>query len=388
VGSLKGEENLINVRDYGARGNGIADDTIAIQKAIDYTNSKKGGTVFIPEGIYMATHIRLYSNITLTGTGEKTILKLKNNCLKEDRLNEGGIDYNGIPLLYNTYSSSEKKKNIVIKNLKLDGNYQNQKKEGANYSWGMFLYGIRDSLIENVFVTNFLNHGIIVKEAENTVISKCKANDNGQDRVRGFPSAIGGNGIVVYFRSNNVSLKDSIANNNTVIGIESEGRSGPVIGKNKNIKIINCRAEANWRANYLILLSDNVTLEAPVSIKAESGIKIVGSANVYINNPLIEDAGMVYPLYQKFPDIQAAIAVRPEIFGKNGTSNNINVKGATIKNPLKKTIYLQDVHNSSFEASIIGSGADSPVFIEDSPVSTDIDISKVKAESRFKKGSK
>ena len=41
-----------NVRSYGAVGNGIADDTIAFQKAIDAL-PEDGGTVFVPPGTYV-----------------------------------------------------------------------------------------------------------------------------------------------------------------------------------------------------------------------------------------------------------------------------------------------------------------------------------------------
>ena len=47
----------INVKDFGAVGDGVADDTAAIQAAIDYldtgSDTVSGGTVFIPRGTYI-----------------------------------------------------------------------------------------------------------------------------------------------------------------------------------------------------------------------------------------------------------------------------------------------------------------------------------------------
>jgi len=43
---------FVSVKDFGAVGDGVTDDTAAINAAIVYANSKGGGTVFFPSGIY------------------------------------------------------------------------------------------------------------------------------------------------------------------------------------------------------------------------------------------------------------------------------------------------------------------------------------------------
>jgi len=57
--------NLYNVRAFGAKGDGKALDSPAINKAIDAAAAAGGGTVFIPAGTYRSFSIRLKSNITL-----------------------------------------------------------------------------------------------------------------------------------------------------------------------------------------------------------------------------------------------------------------------------------------------------------------------------------
>ena len=64
-----------NVRDFGARGDGIADDTLAFRAAVAAI-PETGGTLYIPQGTYGLTgNINLKSNIVVKGAGGLTILK-------------------------------------------------------------------------------------------------------------------------------------------------------------------------------------------------------------------------------------------------------------------------------------------------------------------------
>lgn len=59
----------VNVRTFGAQGDGLSDDTVAIQRAIDGAYARNGNVVFFPSGIYVVSQIILKQGISLSGSG-------------------------------------------------------------------------------------------------------------------------------------------------------------------------------------------------------------------------------------------------------------------------------------------------------------------------------
>jgi parallel beta-helix repeat protein len=96
--------DVVNVKDFGAVGDGVTDDTIAIQSAINITTE-----VFFPSGTYIVSSLLIPSDTTLSGeAGPSSIIKRKNNTS------------NGYFIKANI------QKNIGFYNLTIDGNKANQ----------------------------------------------------------------------------------------------------------------------------------------------------------------------------------------------------------------------------------------------------------------------
>ena len=70
----------VSVKDFGAIGNGVADDSTAIQNAINYVDSLNGGNVYFPVGEYLAGGLIIDSEyVNLTGASEASIIRVKNS---------------------------------------------------------------------------------------------------------------------------------------------------------------------------------------------------------------------------------------------------------------------------------------------------------------------
>jgi polygalacturonase len=62
---LAAEKPALNVLDFGAKGDGLTKNTAAIQKALDACAENGGGTVLVPEGVYLTGSLILHANTTL-----------------------------------------------------------------------------------------------------------------------------------------------------------------------------------------------------------------------------------------------------------------------------------------------------------------------------------
>src|SRR5690348_13937216 len=114
-----------NVKDWGALGDGISDDTIPIANAINAANTAGGGNVVFPPGTYITSTQLLYSKVHLSGSGiEATVLKLKsgtNADLLKGSVNGYGATFVNVAAA-NATGSTGGIYNWSLQHLTLDGN--------------------------------------------------------------------------------------------------------------------------------------------------------------------------------------------------------------------------------------------------------------------------
>ena len=58
-------DKVFNIKDFGAKADGVSDNSDAFKKAITACNESGGGKVLVPEGEYLTGPIHLKSNVNL-----------------------------------------------------------------------------------------------------------------------------------------------------------------------------------------------------------------------------------------------------------------------------------------------------------------------------------
>ena len=156
--NLRINDIAINVKTFGAKGDNITDDTLAIQGAID-SLKLTGGTVFFPKGIYRTNaSINLYSNIKLKGDSwTTTFIKPLNTAVIDN--NHGVVQNYGFTTgvnLWDYYAPypAGLSMGIQLEDICIDGNRANQLTGN-----GLCIYGGKWTF-KNISVINTANRGI------------------------------------------------------------------------------------------------------------------------------------------------------------------------------------------------------------------------------------
>ena len=258
-----------NVRDYGALGNGVHDDTTAIQAAINSLPSD-GGTVNIPAGRYLVDAVRSIkprSRMLLQLAPDATLVVKPNSAEKAYliyALSVSDVEIAGGQVIGDRYGHLGTTgewghavfvrgcTRVTVRDMRLADCWGDGLSIGAALVWQGDPIASEDVVVANVVSTNNRRQGISIGRANNVVLRDSEfSNSNGTAPECGIdiePDDPGtsnvvsienctfrGNrkyGMLCYKRSRNTTIRRCTVENNGSCGIVTVGSTGVMIESN------------------------------------------------------------------------------------------------------------------------------------------------------------
>jgi parallel beta-helix repeat protein len=324
---------IFNVQNFGAKGDGITDDTAAIQNAIDAAAAAGGGQVYMPTGTYIVSGgvepsdgcLMLKSNVYLYGDGMgATTVKVAD-----------GSDTKITGVIRSAYG--EETHDFGVSNLTIDGNrdHTTGKIDGwfNGYIPGQAGYDSNVTL-DSVEIKDCSGYGFDPHEQTvNMVIKNSVSHGNGLDGfVADFlsDSTFENNvaydndrhGFNVVTSTHDFTMTNNVAYDNGGNGIVVQ-RGSEDIPSPSNITITGGEVYGNGAEGVLIKLSSDVTVSGvEIHDNASAGIRIYGSNHVEIIDNTLSNNSLGNPvpeiIIQSYND---TLGVSGKYF--NGSDNTI-----------------------------------------------------------------
>lgn len=298
---------IFNVKDYGAIGDGVADDTAAIQAAINAASAAGGGQVYAPEGTYIVSAgeepsdgcLMLKSNVYLYGDG----MGLTNIKVAD------GSDTKITGVIRSAYG--EETHDFGISNLTIDGNRDNT--TGKIDGWfNGFIPGQEghDSnvTLDGVEIKDCSGYGFDPHEQTiNMVIKNSVSHGNGLDGfVADFlvDSVFENNiaydndrhGFNIVTSSHEFTMTNNVSYGNGSTGIVIQ-RGSENIASPYNVIITGGEVYDNGAEGILVKLSSEVTVSGvDIHDNGSAGVRIYGSSNVTVENNTLTNNSLTNPV--------------------------------------------------------------------------------------------
>lgn len=280
--------DTVSVKDFGAVGDGVTDDTATMQAAIDYAVAN-GRDLFIPDGTYIVNQLvynsTSYANMpSIYGAGRnQTIIKKKAGSTV------------GALLTVGAFASTNFMANVTIEGITFDG------LNSSTTTWGVICYNFVRSRIVNCVFKNCYN-GVYFQGGIASWLVDCVIIDNRQGfTADSFASSAGANWPNYHI------LQRCIVSDNTLWGVYFDN--------GRMLRLLDCDVEGNGTtadtttggvrvganidsedagANPFGIVITNTWLE---SNKGTAPIVMLSGRNMIYNCNMVANVDAVYDIY-------------------------------------------------------------------------------------------
>ena len=277
-------EESVSVKDFGAVGDGVADDTAAIQAAIDNANG-----LYFPHGTYLVSaQINLKSDLSITADiGAKILLDtgvtpyvLRGTSISNVSIVNLEIEGNGASGYSTVYIDNSS--NIYINNCKIT-------KSGAT---GLYFVVCSFVKVENCELSNNYYYGLEFRDCDGC---KAFANNCYENGDTGVATSTGGRGIMLW-RSRSCYIAGNRLSLNTEYGFRIYSEAADTTTSNYNVVTGNVFLD-NVRADLVLydegaafsfvsrnVISDNIVYRSVDTTDLNTVCVLHGDFNTYVNN--------------------------------------------------------------------------------------------------------
>jgi len=218
--------DTVSVKDFGAVGDGVTDDTIAIQAAIDAVNSAGGGKVVVPAGIYIIGAVSV-AGISVGVAG----IVLKNNVvLQIDGTLKVKSNVYGVGAFYGAIRTLD----VGVSNVKItgtgfiDGNKANQ--IASVQCNNIYLIAVSNVTIDGISSINANGQAIQITAVTGSTITDVSVHNTVVKNANGI-------GIQVSHCGGNLVIADNLVDTTADNCIDVYNENGTVSPDTGNIAI-------------------------------------------------------------------------------------------------------------------------------------------------------
>jgi polygalacturonase len=278
--------DVYNVNDYGAKGDGVTFDTAAIQSAIDRCSSSGGGTVLFSKGKFLTGTIYIKSNVTLHLAPAAVLLGSADITQYAD--DTDGIRYIGEEYMDPCLIFARNAKNIAITGFGIiDG-------QGSKDNFPPENRGVRPMLVRLIECRNVTLKDVRIRNAAAWTFAIIHCSDV---RAEGLTinSTVNWNGDGLDFDGcENVFVSNCrITTSDDSICLQTSEADRPC----RNVTITNCVMSSKWAAMRIGMLScgniENVTVSNCIFHDiSDCGLKIQMTEGAEIKNMIFSNIVM------------------------------------------------------------------------------------------------